>query len=294
MNWNNFHLFLAVATEGSIRKAAASLGMSHATLSRKLSAFEKAFGVALLERRGSKYILTQAGEDVFATSKGVDDKLQSLHLRLAGQDTRLEGTIRVTLSEMFLEYLAPDFGAFQKRHPDIELHIVAVNTALNLHQRDADVALRVTTNPPETLVGRRFGDFSYSACAHSGLLEAQGTADVSKLPWIGWDHSMQNYGGKMWMDEHVPDAQVIMRVDSPQAMINMVQAGVGIGHIPYIIERKMAEVSKLEGVDYRQAGELWLLTHQDIKKTARFRAFLDFLGDRLAKSQHHWDSKTVS
>ena len=51
MNWDNFHLFLAVATEGSIRKAAASLGMSHATLSRKLSAFEQAFGVALLERR---------------------------------------------------------------------------------------------------------------------------------------------------------------------------------------------------------------------------------------------------
>lgn len=232
MNWNNFHLFLAVATEGSLRKEAANLSMIHATLSQKLSAFEQAFGVALLERRDSRYILTQTGQDIFATSKGIDDELHSLHLRLAGQDTRLEGSIRVTLSDIFLQYLAPDFSLFQQTQTNIELHIVAVNTSLNLHQRNADIALRVTTNPPETAVGRQFGEFAYSVYADSRLLEEQGTADMNELPWIGCNHSMQNFGAKMWMDEHAPNARVFVRVNSPQAMISMVRSGVGIGHVP--------------------------------------------------------------
>ena len=289
VNWDNFHLFLAVAEKGSLRKAAASLGMSHATLSRRLNAFEKSFGVALLERRGNRYVLTEAGQDVYATSQGVNQQLNSLHLRLAGQDTRLEGQIRVTLPEILLDELAPEFIAFHELHPNIELEISAVNQLLNLHQRDADIALRVTHHPPSTLVGRRFGDFGYSICAARDLLVRYGTDDFTELPWVGWSSSLNNFQGRTYMEQHFPAMNYVARVDSPQSMTRMVLSGVGVGHLPYLIEQARDDVVRLTQVGYESAGEVWLLTHPDVRHTARFRALLDFLGARLAEYRPRWD-----
>ena len=175
------------------------------------------------------------------------------------------------------------------QQPNIELEISVANQLLNLHQRDADIALRVTHRPPSTLVGRRFGQFGYGICASHSLFARYGTDDFAELPWVGWSSSLNNFQGRTYMEQHFPHMNYVARVDSPQSMMRMVLAGVGVGHLPYLIEQARDDVVRLQEVAYESAGEVWLLTHPDVRSTARFRALLDFLGARLAEYRSKWD-----
>jgi DNA-binding transcriptional LysR family regulator len=83
--------------------------------------------------------------------------------RVAGRDVKPSGELRVTTNDSLVAHLAtPMFGAFCKQFPEIKLDVVIDNRALNLSRRDADVAIRATAEPPETLVGRRIASIAWS------------------------------------------------------------------------------------------------------------------------------------
>src|SRR4028119_321661 len=84
------------------------------------------------------------------------DNVTTFARKLAGQAVSPAGELRVTTNDTLLVHLlTPLFARFAKTCPDVRLDVVLANQALNLSKRDADVAIRATDNPPETLVGRR-------------------------------------------------------------------------------------------------------------------------------------------
>jgi DNA-binding transcriptional LysR family regulator len=284
LNWDDYHLFLQVAKHGSIRKTAQAIGISHATVSRRLSAFEGNLGVALLERRGTRYVRTTAGDDAFQTAVKVDELLTSLHLRIAGKDTRLEGVIRITFADIFIELLAPDLADFAQLHPGIELQIFSGQQTLNLSQRDADVALRISPKPPENLVGRRFGEYIYSVYGAKDYLARSGPRPLIDHDWIIWDESLVNFAPSRWIKDHIPASRIVASANTPKSMIEMVASGIGVGHVGCMQAQQDPRLEHLDNAEFQSAGGVWLLTHPDLRQTARIRVFLDFLGDRLL---HH-------
>jgi DNA-binding transcriptional LysR family regulator len=294
LNWDDYHLFLHVATQGSIRKAAQSLGVSHATVSRRLAAFEQALGVTLLERRGTRYVRTPAGDDAFKTATEVDNLFTSLDLRVAGKDTRLAGTIRVTFAEMFSNLIAPDLADFAKLHPGIELQVLGGQQTLNLSQRDADVALRVSNNPPENLVGRRFGDLFYSVYASSDYIQRVGQQPLAEHDWITWDASLgSNFLPLRWINQHIAKERLVAGANTPETMNEMLASGMGVGQISCMQAEPDPRLVRLTAAEYHAAGGIWLLTHQELRQTARIRVFLDFLGERLTHHQDHFSPPMV-
>ena len=76
--------------------------------------------------------------------------------RVAGKDLSLKGELRLTCTEVLANlYLAPHLSEFVRLHPDIDLSMVCTFQHLSLSRREADVAIRVTSNPPDGLIGRR-------------------------------------------------------------------------------------------------------------------------------------------
>lgn len=281
MNWDDHYLFLNVAKHGSIRKAAQAMGISHATVSRRLAAFEENLGVKLLERRGVRYVRTPAGDDVFQTAVEANELLTALHLRIAGKDTKLEGTIRVTFSEIFMNLLAPDLADFAALNPGIELQVLSGQQALNLSQRDADVALRVSVNPPENLVGRRFGDFLYSIYASKDYLQRTGTLPLSEHSWVAWDDTLTNFAPMDWIRQNIPSNRIVARANTPKTMNELVASGIGVGQVGCLLAAAESRLVHLPDAELSSAGGVWLLTHPELRQTARIRVFLDFLGERL-------------
>ena len=110
----------------------------------------------LFERHRSGYAPTVAGEELVAVAGRVDEEIAGFARKLAGRDLTPAGELRVTTSDtLLIHLLTPMFARFRQHCPDVRLDLVVGNQSLNLSQRDADVAIRATDDPPETLVGRR-------------------------------------------------------------------------------------------------------------------------------------------
>ena len=161
--WDDIRLVKAIADAKGLAGAAARLGVNHSTVFRRLGQLETLLGVTLFERHRAGYALTGAGEEMAALAGRIEDDVTALGRRLAGRQPLPAGELRVTTSDTLLTYLlTPLFADFQRQCPDVRLDVVVGNQALNLSKRDADVAIRASDHPPETLVGRRVARIAWA------------------------------------------------------------------------------------------------------------------------------------
>ena len=163
ISWEDFRLIKAVATCGTLAGAAATIGINQSTAFRRLRAIELALKAPLFERHRTGYVLTTAGYQVAMLADRVDEDIVAVMRNLASQDQELMGELRVTMSDStFADLLAPMLHRFALECPKVTLEVVASNDPLNLSRRDADVAIRASDRPPETLVGRRLARIAWA------------------------------------------------------------------------------------------------------------------------------------
>ena len=168
-DWDTLRLLLAIDRHGGVSGAARALGVTHATVSRRLARAEEHAGQAFFERLPAGLRLTDVGRSVLSHAKRIEPELDSLERFLMSQEKGLHGPLRVTIPPLMMtDALSRDIADFVHAHPRIQLEFVGDNNLLNLHQREADVAIRVTNKPPETLWGRKLTDQSsgYYAATH--------------------------------------------------------------------------------------------------------------------------------
>lgn len=280
--WSDLRLVLAVAREGSFRAAAASLQLSHPTLSRRIAELQRTLGVQLFERQGRQLRLTEAGEDLSETAARIESEVDGLSRRIAGQDHRLEGVVRVAVSPSMFAALAPALREFSTQHPGIQLEFVTGLSMASLTRREADIAIRFTASPPETLVGRRLGVFEQAPYAHRRL-RAQLSDDPRSWPWVDWDESHRHHASAQWLAKNLPDARAVVRCDSSLALYQLIRAGLGVGFGPTMLAAPDAELVRIDDVPELPAFErdIWVLTHADLRNIGRIRATVDWLCELL-------------
>ena len=153
MDWDDLRHIRALAAAGTLGGAAERLGAHQTTVYRRIGRIEAALGVRLFERHREGFSLTPAGEEAAATAERLGGEVEALERRIAGRDTRPTGTVRLTTTDTLMEtLLGRMLAGFRQRYPGISLEVVIGNPYLSLSRRDADIALRPTANPPDTLV----------------------------------------------------------------------------------------------------------------------------------------------
>lgn len=277
MRWDDLRIFLAVADASSLSEAATTLAVNQSTVSRRMAALERQLGAQLIERSSAGHVLTASGLELLPVARNIAEEFDRIDRQVVGRDARLGGRLRVTCVDVMVErYLAPHLAQFCERHPDIELSIVTPFQPVDLTRREADVAIRASDNPPEFLVGRRLFSFAlgvYGSPRHHGGLP--GVADPSELNWIGWESD--HYNDRM-IASQFPSAKVHHRVDSLLVASSMVRAGLGVSVFPCYWADQDEELVRIypEPVEQTALG-LWVLTHPDVNRAARVRAFTQFI-----------------
>lgn len=279
-NWDDLRLFLAVARAGSLSGAAREVGVNHSTVFRRIGAFEDSLGVRLFDRLPSGYALTAAGEEMQASAERVEAEIAALDRRVTGQDLRLSGVVRITTVDMLAQGLLPrHLVAFRRAYPGIEIELTVGNATLSLTRREADVALRVGNQPPETLVGRRVGRLVFAVY---GAAEAgRATAPLAERPWIGLNAEHAPLVSAF--EAFLPGVRPGFRVSSVAAAIAAARAGIGLATLPCGIADLDPGLTRIAPLPESFTLDLWLLTHEDLRRTARIRAFLDFMAEVLAE-----------
>ncbi|MEO1267420.1 MAG: LysR family transcriptional regulator [Myxococcota bacterium] len=276
MHWDDLRYFLALAREGTLTRAAQTLNVSHSTVARRVEALSVEAGVKLFTRTPEGYLLTVAGQELKEAAARVEEEVSAASRVLSSRDGRMSGRLFVTTIDVIADLYGHHLAQFRRRYPDIELVLSVDNSTVNLNRREADVALRMTNNPPGHLVGRRVAAFNWAPFASTMLLDECGyNGDLSALPWLAWTERAGANMIESWLNEHTLSAPVA-RVDAAMTMQTLVLAGVGATLLPIYMAKRSDLVQLGDPIDGFSV-DLWLLTHPDLRHIGRVKAFMDHM-----------------
>lgn len=285
-DWDIFRLIIAVADSGSAVAAAARLGVNPSTVLRRIAKFEEKNGIRLFDRRQTGYTPTLQCAAVVETARLMEQNVNDISRDILGSDLRLEGTVSFTTTDTFLEsLLAPSLAQFARLQPQIRVEVTVTNSRLNLTRHDADVALRASSQPPESLIGQRISSLEFGIYGEHHWVEQESLStknvQLQSLPWIGAGESLSGSPVGKWIAENVPESAIVLSVDTFPAMMACAEAGTGLAVLPCCLGDRKATLTRIGEPVAAMRSSLWLLTHKGYRNAARVRAFVDFIAPAL-------------
>ncbi|VAW52472.1 hypothetical protein MNBD_GAMMA05-1084 [hydrothermal vent metagenome] len=270
---------------GNAAQAAIRLGVNHTTIYRRISALEDQLGKRLFERLNNGWVITPAGESIVAFAETMAEEANNIERQILADNHDLSGLLRITAADHCIEQLvAPAIRKFIKRYPDINLEVVATADELDLASREADIALRGTDNPPPNLVGKRIAPIGFTLYGTQSLLQRAmdepESDDIPCITWVGDGHSRP-----LWIEKHFPKTQRIYRTTSFSVMQSLAREGIGIARLSCVIADPDPKLHRIQLSDIEPGPALWVLSHVDLRTTARVRIFRDFLVEELLKKK---------
>jgi DNA-binding transcriptional LysR family regulator len=284
LEWNDLTIILAICRAGSLSGAARLLGHNHSTVFRKINAIEAKTGVRFFERLPEGYAMTEAGEIALRYAERIEAEVQAMGREVLGQDMRLQGRIRVTAMEGFSIQIAPRlFAEFCRQHPQVSIEIIGASSALDLARREADIAVRATPKPPDTSLGRKICDFRFAIYAAPSYINEHEHISLPEQQWSLIQGTNEWLVPHIWKKKTHSEQQIIFTSSLSMSVINAAAQGMGCTLLPcYLgdVDQRLVRVADpLEALTL----ELWILTHPDLRHTARVKALMSYLYDELEK-----------
>ena len=285
LDWSLVQAFLAVAETGSLSGAAKLLGSSQPTLGRQIKAVEAQLGSELFHRQPRGLSLTETGAALVDPARAMRDAVQQIALKAAGQQQRLDGTVRITASLVISAYFMPRIIAnLRTLEPDIEIELVPSDASSNLLYREADIAVRMYRPTQLDLVTQNLGEIQISTFAAHSYLERRGMPTAQTFmdhDFVGFDaiptiiDGMQQ--GGLAVDRHFFG----VRCDDSFTNWNLVRAGCGIGFWQQSIGRDDPLVQELDFGFPLPTLPVWLTAHEVMRQSPRIRRVWDIIGAGL-------------
>ncbi|MBL3591563.1 MAG: LysR family transcriptional regulator [gamma proteobacterium endosymbiont of Lamellibrachia anaximandri] len=282
MNWDDMRLFLAVARTGSISGAAKHLGVQHSTVSRRMRKLEEILGARLIERKKTGYELREAGENIKQAALRIEGEVIGMDGALRGKDTNLVGPLRVTaINNMASSVLMPMFADFTRQHPQVDLHIIVSNSDASLPQREADIAIRLTNSPSDTLIGKRMVTIASTIYGSRDYLK-QLKKPGGEPKWIGVECCLFH---KTWTKQHCGNQSFDFFSDDTLLTLSAIREGLGVSFLPCFMGDGDPLLERFSDPDPAQNLGLWILMHPDLRHTARVLAFRDHMTKSIHEKQ---------
>ena len=177
MNLKRMAMLATVVENGSMRKAARSLGLTPSAVSQQIRQLEQETGVTLLRRSTRHLALTDAGEAFYQGCAEMVAAARSAHERLAALHDTVVGELSVSAPIGFAAaHLTTALLPVLEQHPSLTLRLVATDDQLDLIRERIDISIAIGTSPPATsLVRRHLADWPNVLVASPAYLEKRGT-----------------------------------------------------------------------------------------------------------------------
>ncbi|ASK20482.1 LysR family transcriptional regulator [Halomonas sp. N3-2A] len=155
---DDLNIFIVAANQRSLTATAATLKMTIATVSRRISALEATLGVELLHRSTKGLTLTPQGESYFRECEelvlALDQRISDLDQTLYSLSGPLKVMAPVNLGSGPLDAF---WRHFIDRYPEIALTIELDNNVVDIRDHQADIALRSGPQKDSTLIQKHLG-----------------------------------------------------------------------------------------------------------------------------------------
>ena len=288
-DWDDLRFFLAVARTGSTLAAGKALRVSQTTAARRVAALELATGVELFERRQSGYVLTAAGEALLQRAEAMESAAHAFAEAASAHARDVRGVVRLTTAEIYaVTILPPILRDLHAAHPNIRIELDTSDGVRDLAAGEAEVALRAGHSANWTgLVGRRIAADPWTMyCSRAyAVRHPRPTCDEDfrRHPIIGGGGAYVWPVYRKWLRRIGLEEAVAMEHDSSSGLLAAVRSGFGMAVLPSFLADRDPDLVRCIDPPGRDEMELWLVTHERLRRTPRVRAVMDFLGDRLAQ-----------
>ena len=289
-DWALVRSFLAALEQGSLLGAAKVIKASQPTIGRHIAELESQLGVVLFERTGRGLLPTETALRLADAARAMEAGAHQLARSVSGADSAgVAGTVRITASQPVACYLLPPLLAQMRLAlPQVQVALVASNAVSNLLRREADIAVRMVQPDQATLVAKRVGKVSLSACAHQDYLRRRGMprqpTDLLAHELVGADRNEDILKGFAAMGYPVTREHFAFRTDDLIASWQAVRNGLGVGFMAdYLIRTDSAVVPLLPMLKIPPLP-VWLAVHREIRTSRRIRAVYDFLAQAIPKA----------
>lgn len=269
-DWNDLAYFAAIARLGGLARAADALGVSQATLSRRMRVFEATLGKRLFLHGGEGYGLTAEGRALAERTRVMEEGARQVALWREAA----EGPVRVRVSagtwtaldlaERLTEYWSPEaVWRPEFMYCDLDLDIA---------RREVDIGVRNRRPDQPWIAGRRIGHVDYAVYA----------ADAGVEAWIGPSAGAPETPSARWIRERHGSGAVV-RANSPHLAAALARAGAGRIVLPVFAGDRMAGLARVSKPIAELRSEQWLVSHHDARGETPIRAALDAIGGWLER-----------
>lgn len=269
-------IVLALARRGSLAAAGELLGVDSSTVFRTLQRIEKGLHQRLFERTRSGYLPNELGAQLARHAEQIEAELEQARFIAQAPGHGVSGTVRISTIDTLLHLLLPALSSLAREHPQLSFEVTATHELASLTKRDADIALRATSRPPDHVVGKRLGTIRVAIFGARGV-----QSDPATSPWIAPDEALPQHEGVLWRQRHYPGVVPRVQVNSVLSVAEGIAAGLGIGVLPLFIARGRNDLQQLTDSLADAETQLWLLTHPESRHLRRISTVARHLSDTI-------------
>lgn len=247
----NILSFCRAYEHGSFTRAARSLQVTPAAVSRSVARLEQALGVSLFRRTTRELRPTAEGRAYYEKCSAAVALLAEAERELQAASDEGRGLVRLSVPTTYgLHRLLPRLAGFSQRHPGIELDVQVSNQSADFVREGFDLAIRMGPISDAGLIARKLGDFPIGVFASPAYLRRHGEPMAPEellepdhraiaflrprtglpLPWLFAGPALE-----------LPIRSTLRVLDDPLGAIALARAGEGIAQTyHFLVERELA------------------------------------------------------
>lgn len=273
MNWDDLRYFLALVDCGTLTGAARRLQVEHTTVARRIDTLEAALKLRLFDRLVRGWQLTTEGHELVEYAREVEERWFSFE-RKALSTSKMEGVVRISAPPSLSTFvLAPQLKNLCANLTGVELEMLAERHHVSLGKREADIALRMARPQTAGLVIKPLASIGYGLYASKAYLKKHQQQD--------WEFAAYEKNSAtphhQWLEDYLGQRKVILRSNDQMVLAQCAAAGLGVTVIPHYLRQSHRDLYSIEHEACPLRRKLWLVMHDDVRRSPRVRAVADHL-----------------
>ncbi len=279
INWDDARIFLAVARRSSLTGAAEELGIGIASVSRKIDRLESALSLPLFVRHQTGYRLTDEGEALLPRAEALEDAAGTFGA-LKDLKSEAAGRVRLATAENLANpIIIPSLESLLSRHPRLTVEVVTDIATVNLHRRDADLAVRMIRPQRGNVTVRRIGTLGYGLYGSQSYVAARTPdAEAGRFDddrFVGWSDAQSHLPAAQWIERTLRGRAPVLTTTTLAGQVSAAKAGLGMAVLPHFLARDAGLENIPAELGVEQA--IWLVMHSDLAASRRVRVVADHL-----------------
>ncbi len=273
-NWDDLRFVLAVAEAGTVSEAARRLGVNHATVLRRVAAFEDRHGGPLFQKSRFGYSVPADRLRVIEALREVQGAIQAVTRLMQGGLAAPSGAVRLTSTDSLCQVILPPIlAAIRAEAPNLRFDLFSTNAHLELGRLQADITIRPAVSLPDDLFGVAAAKLGFAAYRSA-------TVDPGDC-WLGIGGPSARSVAAVWLERNVAASRISGGADSFLILREMAAMGQGRAILPCCLGEGDARLIRLPGLLPEMSVDIWVASHVDLADTPRIRLVRDLLSAGL-------------